>query len=62
LAREYSQVYWRLELAKLLAKMERMPEALREAKTCLQLRPQFQTAEKLVMNFSVNPAVLDEEN
>jgi tetratricopeptide (TPR) repeat protein len=62
LAREYSQVYWRLELAKLLAKMERMPEALREAKTCLQLRPQLLAAEKLVANFSVNPAVFDEEN
>ncbi len=62
LAREYGQVYWRLELAKLLAKMERMPEALLEAKICLQLRPQFQTAEKLVANFSVNPAVFDEEN
>jgi tetratricopeptide (TPR) repeat protein len=62
LAREFNQIYWRMELANLLAKMERMPEALREAKICLQLRPQFKTAENFVAALSVNPAVFNEEN
>jgi tetratricopeptide (TPR) repeat protein/O-antigen ligase len=62
LAREFNQVYWRLELANLLAKMERVPEALHEAKICLQLRPQFKTAENLVATLSVNPAVFNKEN
>jgi len=58
LAREYSQVYWRLELAKLLVKMERMPEAMYEAKICLRLRPQLDAAKRLVADLSVHPAVL----
>jgi tetratricopeptide (TPR) repeat protein len=59
---DYGQVYWRLELAELLAKTERIPEALREAQICRQLRPQLKTAENLVMKLSVNPAVFDKEN
>jgi tetratricopeptide (TPR) repeat protein len=61
LAREYSQVYWRLELAKLLVKIEEIPEAMTEAKICLQLRPQLKTAETFVADLSVHPAVLAEE-
>jgi len=61
LAREYSQVYWRLELAKLLVKMEEIPEAMYEAKICLQLRPQLKAAETFVADLSVHPAVLAEE-
>ncbi len=58
LAREYSQVYWRLELAKLLVKMDRVQEAMSEAKICLQLRPQLKAAEILVADLSVHPAML----
>ncbi len=61
LAREYSQVYWRLELAKLLVKIEEIPEAMTEAKICLQLRPQLKAAETFVADLSVHPAVLAEE-
>jgi len=61
LAREYSQVYWRLELAKLLVKMEEIPEAMYEAKICLQLCPQLKAAETFVADLSVHPAVLAEE-
>ncbi len=61
LAREYNQVYWRLELAKLLVKIEEIPEALCEAKICLRLRPQFKAAETFVADLSVHPAVLTEE-
>jgi len=61
LAREYNQLYWRLELAKLLVKIEEIPEAMCEAKICLRLRPQFKAAEKFVADLSVHPTVLDEE-
>ena len=61
LALDYGQVHWRLELAKLLAKAERIPEAMQEARTCLQLRPQFKAAEKLVEDLSVHPAMFGEE-
>jgi len=61
LAREYNQVYWRLELAKLLVKIEEIPEAMCEAKICLRLRPQFKAAETFVADLSVHPAVLAEE-
>jgi tetratricopeptide (TPR) repeat protein len=58
LAREYSQVYWRMELANLLLKMNRVQEAMNEAKICLQLRPQFKAAENLVADLSIHPAML----
>lgn len=61
LALDYGQVYWRLELAKLLAKMEKISEAMHEAKICLRLHPQFKAAEKLVADFSVHPATFAEE-
>jgi len=59
---DYAQVHWRLELARLLAKAERLPEAMHEAKICLQLQPQLEVAEKLVADFSVHPDVFDEES
>ena len=61
LAREYSQVYWRLELVKLLVRIEEIPEAMYEAKICLRLRPQLKAAETFVADLSVHPAVLAEE-
>jgi tetratricopeptide (TPR) repeat protein/O-antigen ligase len=53
---DYGQVYWRYELAKLLAKTNRIPEALHEARICVRLMPQFKAAEKLTAELSVNPA------
>jgi len=61
LAREYGNIGWRLELAKLLATAERIPEAMAEAKICLQLRPQLQAAKTLVEDLSVHPALLAEQ-
>ena len=61
LAREYNQVTWRLELAKLLVKMGKIQEAMSEAKICLQLCPQLKAAETFVADLSVHPAVLAEE-
>lgn len=61
LALDYGRVYWRLDLAKLLAKTEQVPEAIHEARICLRLRPQLKAAEKLIADLSVYPAALGEE-
>jgi tetratricopeptide (TPR) repeat protein len=53
---DYGQVHWRYELARLLAETDRVSEALREARICVRLRPQFEAAEKLSVELSVNPA------
>jgi len=58
---DYGQVQWRLELARMFAKAGRIPEAMQEARTCLQLRPQFKAAEKLIEDLSVHPANLGKE-
>jgi len=61
LAREYGQIHWRLELVKLLAKTDRISEAMAEAKICLQLRPQLKSAKTLVEDLSVHPNLLAEQ-
>ncbi len=58
---DYSQVYWRLNLAKLLAKTEQVPEAIHEARICLRLRPQYKAAEKLIADLSILPGAMREE-
>lgn len=61
LALDYNQVGWRLELAGLLMETGKIPEAMREAKICMQLRPESKVAERLVADLSVYPAVFNEE-
>jgi tetratricopeptide (TPR) repeat protein len=61
LALDYGQVRWRFTLAKLLAEMERIPEAMQEARICLRLRPQFKAAKELIAELSVHPKMLNEE-
>ena len=61
LAREYGQIQWRLELARLLAKTNKISEAMAEAKICLQLRPQLKPAKALVEDLSVHPTLLAEK-
>jgi len=61
LALNYNQIGWRLDLARLLVEMGKIPEAMREARICLQLRPQSNAAKKLVEDLSVNPAVFADE-
>jgi len=58
---DYSQVRWRIELAKLLAETKRMPEAMHEARICLRLRPNSKEARTLIADFSVNPATWGKE-
>jgi tetratricopeptide (TPR) repeat protein len=61
LAREYGQIQWRLELAKLLIRTDKISEAMTEAKICLQLRPQLKSAKALVEDLSVHPTLLSEQ-
>jgi len=62
LALNYGQVYWRLALAKLLAKTGRVAEAIHEARVCLRLRPQMTAAKKLIEDLSVLPGAVPETN
>lgn len=62
LALDYSQVQWRLNLARLLAKSNRVAEAIHEARIGLRLRPQFKEAEKLIADLSVAPSVIAQES
>ncbi len=55
LALNYGQVHWRMNLARLLAETQQIPEAIHEARICLRLRPQFKAAEKLIAELSVHP-------
>jgi len=57
-----SQVQWRFALARLLADAKRIPEATREAKICLRLRPQCKAAERLLADLSALPRTVTEEN
>jgi tetratricopeptide (TPR) repeat protein len=57
---DYDQVYWRLELAKLLARIDQPAEAIHEARICLRLDPQLRAAEKLIEDLSVLPVSLKE--
>ncbi|MFC1633519.1 O-antigen ligase family protein [Planctomycetota bacterium] len=61
LARNYGQIQWRMELAKLLARADKISEAMAEAKICLQLRPQLKAAKTLVEDLSVHPTLLAEK-
>jgi tetratricopeptide (TPR) repeat protein/O-antigen ligase len=61
LALDYSQVPWRLELAKLLAKTQDVQQAMREVKICLRLRPESQASQLLLADFSVHPDILQDE-
>ena len=55
---DYSQVQWRFTLATLLAKTDREASAIREARICLRLRPEFKAAERLIADLSVHPAAV----
>ncbi|MCJ7674310.1 MAG: hypothetical protein MUO33_04050, partial [Sedimentisphaerales bacterium] len=61
LALDYGQVYWRFSLARLLAEANRIDEAIREARICLRLRPEFEAAKKLIADLSVRQAAFPQE-
>jgi tetratricopeptide (TPR) repeat protein/O-antigen ligase len=53
----YGQVDWRFRLAKLLADVGAIPEAIHEASVCLRLRPQCVKAKKLIEELSLHSEV-----
>ncbi len=59
---DYSQIQWRINLARLLADSGDIPAAIHEAKIGLRLRPQFKAARKLIADLSVLPGSAIEEN
>ena len=52
---DYSQITWRLELARLLAKTGDVPEAMDQARICLRISPNSKEAEKLLSDLSLSP-------
>jgi len=61
LALDYGQVQWRFALARLLAEMDKIPEAIHEARICLRLQPQMNAAAKLIEDLSVLPGAIPED-
>jgi tetratricopeptide (TPR) repeat protein len=57
----YGEVHWRFELAQLLARMERVPEAVHEIRICLRLCPQFKAAREFMADLSVHPDTFSKE-
>jgi tetratricopeptide (TPR) repeat protein len=55
-AKDYGQVPWRFELAKCLAASGKTSAAMREARLCLRLRPQWPAAKKFIEQLSLRPA------
>jgi hypothetical protein len=58
---DYGQVHWRFALARLLAETDKIPEAIHEARICLRLQPQMNTAKKLIEDLSVLPGAMSED-
>lgn len=56
---DYGRVEWRLELAGLLARMDKALEAMREARICLRLRPGLKAAEELAGSLSLRLSAID---
>jgi len=52
---DYSQISWRIELARLLAEAGNVPEAMNQARICLRISPSSKEAEKLLADLSVSP-------
>ena len=57
---DYSNVNWRLTLARLLVEQGLISKAMDEARTCLKLRPQLKAAQTLLSDLSVHPDFIKE--
>ena len=53
LVKDYSQVYWRYALARLLAEKGQLDDAIHEAKICLRLNGSFTAARRLIEQLAV---------
>ena len=56
LRKDYGQVRWHYELARLLAQAGRVQEAVSEARICLRFEPNYRPAKKLLEELSVRPS------
>lgn len=54
---DYSRVDWRFNRARLLAETGALADAIREAETCLRLRPEHAAAKRLIDRLLVDPRV-----
>ena len=52
---DYSNLSWRIDLAKLLADTGNVQEAINQARICLRISPASKEAEKLLADLSVSP-------
>lgn len=55
---DYGRIEWRMALARILTKTNRIPEAIHETRVCLRLEPQMESAKKLLASLVV---MLDEK-
>lgn len=62
LSLDYGQVNWRLALARTLAKIDQVREAIHEARICMRLRPQMAAAKRLIEDLSVHPDAIQDGN
>lgn len=60
LIRNYNNVYWRYEYARLLAEQNQLEKAIHEARICLRLRSDYDPAKRLIAKLSVLPAAVSE--
>lgn len=54
---DYGRVDWRFNRARLLAEMGALADAIREAETCLRLRPEHAAAKRLIDRLLVDPRI-----
>jgi O-antigen ligase len=59
LALEYGSVHWHYHLARTLADMGAVPDAIHEAKICLRLRPNYALARQLIEDLSIRPEAVE---
>ncbi len=57
---DYGRVDWRFNRARLLADLGAVAEAIREAETCLRLRPEYAAARQLINRLSVDPRIVSQ--
>ncbi|MFC1761543.1 O-antigen ligase family protein [Planctomycetota bacterium] len=62
LAQEYGRVRWRYNLARTLADVGAVRDAIHEAKICLRLRPNYARAYQLIEDLSVRPEAMKHSN
>ncbi|MBN1126169.1 MAG: O-antigen ligase family protein [Sedimentisphaerales bacterium] len=57
---EYDKVTWHYSLARLLADLGRIDEAVEEARVCLRIRPDYNTAKQLIEELSTRMSAVEQ--